>query len=297
VRERGLVLVPVAIALAVTGALAWAMVREGSMSLASVQLGYETQVARYLAEAGLNLARWQNEQTSCNNAYAFGAFSLPGGTVKTNDVHSVTGGLSIDVSASTPGGGSARLMRASVPVYDPKGRKTITLHGKGAVDDAWLDSQNPTTMLGTSQNKFFLTDDVDRAVVQFILTTIPDSLVVQAQLQLAQTAPSKTIVPTMLVYVHRVTRSWQETNVTWSSPWSTDGGDFIDPPFATMPVTNKNAYYTTRIDALADGWMRQTIPNYGLLLTSLGLNQAKFGASEDDGHSPKIIVDYYPRCK
>jgi hypothetical protein len=294
--ERGLVLVPVALALAVTGALAWAMVREGALDVATVRLEYEAQVARYLAEAGVNLVRWQNEQTSCNNTLAFGTLGLPGGTVRTNSVQKVSGGLSIDVSASTPGGGAARLVRAAMPVYDSHQRKTANLHGKTSVDDTWL-VQGSSTALGTSKNFFQLTDDAERGVVQFILTTIGDALIVNAQFQLAQEAPSKTLPPTMLVYVHRVTTPWSEVNAHWYFPWLNPGGDFIDAPAAVMPVAKQNAYYSTRIDALADAWVRQTVPNYGVLLTSLGLDQAKFGQSEDDGHSPKLAAIYYPRCK
>lgn len=293
--DRGLVLVPVALALAVTGALAWAMVRESSMDVASVRLAYEAQVARYLAEAGLNLVRWQNEQSSCSSTLAFGSVSLPGGTVTTNSVQNVSGGLAIDVSAATPGGGSARLVRAAMPVYDSHQRKSLTLHGKTSVDDSWL-VQGQSTALG-AKNSFQLTDGAERGVVQFNLTSIGDALIVNAQMQLAQEAPSKTLSSTMLVYVNRATTSWNESNATWDFPWLNLGGDFIDPPDAVMPVDKKNAYYSTRIDALADAWIRQTVPNDGVLLTSLGLDQAKFGQSEDDGHSPKLVAAYYPRCK
>ena len=293
--QRGMVLVAVAGALAFTSALAWAMVREASMSVAAVDMDYHAQVARYLAEAGLNLARWQNQQRGCNSAVQFGTFDLPGGTITTNAVSDVSGGLSIDVSAAAPDGQSARIGRSSVPVYDSSKRTAKTLKATAQIADQTYLAQDDTTVNGTA-NFMELTDDTERGLLVMTLTSLGDVLLVSAQLTLNQTSNKSVPGSAQTVYAHRVTTGWNEKNATWFAPWDTPGGDFVDAPVASMDITEKNGIYAVRIDALADAWMKKTLPNYGVLLTTSGVKQAHFGTLEDPRHAPQLVLAYYPRC-
>jgi hypothetical protein len=287
--QRGLALVPVAIALAFTGALAWAMVREGAMSVSAVDMDYDAQVARYLAEAGLNLARWQNRHIGCHSAVAFGTASLPGGTVMTNAVNDVAGGISIDVSASTPNGRSARITRSQVPVYDPGNRTTVTA---GNARDTYLVKGS---ILPMGIGSFIeLTDDTERGVVMIALPALGDAQLVSAQLKLTQTA-NRSPAGTQAVYAHRVTTAWDPLTASWLLPWSSPGGDFVAAPDASMNINQQNTTYSMRIDALADAWINKRLPNQGVLLTTSGVQQAQFGRLVSDG--PQLVLDYYPRCK
>jgi len=293
--ECGLVLVPMAIALAFIGALAWAMVREASMSVSMVDMDYGAQAARYLARAGQNLARWQNQQLGCNSAVQFGTFALPGGAVTANAVSDVAGGLSIDVGATAAGGQTFRLANKSVPVYDASKRTSVSWKASaGNADDTYIAAGD--TSANGSGMYMQLTDNTERGLVQFVLTSLGDVLVVSGQLKLFQTA-TKSTAATQLVYLNRVTTPWTEANATWTAPWTVQGGDFVGAAAAVLTVGKQtNLYYSVRIDALADAWLKKTVPNYGVLLTSSGLNQARFGTLDDKAHPPQLVLDYYPRC-
>jgi hypothetical protein len=291
----GLVLVPMALTLAFIGALAWAMVREASMSVSRIDLDYDAQVARYLAKAGQNLARWQNQQRGCTSAVQFGSFSLPGGTIVTNAVTDVAGGLSIDVSATANGGQTVRLANASVPVYNAGKRTSVTWKASATNADDTYIVMGDTTPNGTVMF-MELTDGKERGVLQFVLTSLGDVLTVSAQLKLFLTNTESTAA-TQLVYLQRVTTAWTEANATWTAPWTVPGGDAVGTPAAVMSVSKQtNLYYSVRIDALADAWLKKRLPNYGVLLTSSGLTQARFGTLEDKAHQPELVLDYYPRC-
>jgi hypothetical protein len=292
---HGLVLVPMALTLAFVGALAWAMVREASMSVSQIDLDYDAQVARYLAKAGLSLARWQNQQSGCTSAVQFGSFSLPGGTIVTNAVTDVAGGLSIDVSATTNNGQTVRLANASVPVYNAGKRTSVTWKASSSkADDTYLVAGD-TKANGTAMY-MELTDDTERGLLQFVLTSLGDVLIVSAQLKLFQ-VKTKSTATTQLIYLQRVTTPWTEASATWTVPWAVPGGDAVGTPAAVMSISKQsNVYYSVRIDALAEAWMKNRLPNYGVLLTSSGLNQARFGTLEDKAHMPELVLDDYPRC-
>lgn len=294
-RRQGLVLVPMAIVLAAVGALAWAMVREASMSVAMVGLDYDAQVARYLAQAGQNLAKWQNRQIGCASAVQFGSFSLPGGTVTTHAVVAVTGGLSIDVGAVTASGRTLRLVNDAVPVYSGAQRTTVAWKaGSSTAADTYIVAGDTTP--NGSAAFMALTDGTERGLVQFALTSLGDILIVGAQLKLFQTSTGSSATSGS-IHLHRVTTAWSQSSATWTYPWTTPGGDFIATPVAVLPVSRQTGlYYTVRIDALADAWMTQRLPNYGVLLISSGMDQAHLGTLEDDANPPELVLDYYPRC-
>jgi Tfp pilus assembly protein PilX len=288
---RGMLLLPVALTLAVTGALAWSMVRDGAMRSSATDAEYDADVARYLAEAALNLARWQNEKLGCGSAVAFGSFSLPGGTLKTNDVHAVLGGLSIDVSSATDRGGSNRIARSPVALHSSYARTEVTIGGLSG-SDTYIRNGGGTP----SDNSYLeISDGSERGLVQFSLAAVPsDALVVSSELRLYQ-FNTKSSQSAQILYVHRLTRGWQASSATWLSPWSTAGGDYLAEPVGSIAIAG-NQQYSLRVDALVDGWLRQWLPNYGVLLDSSGLSQARFASLESSSNPPQLVVRYYPRC-
>jgi hypothetical protein len=64
-----------------------------------------------------------------------------------------------------------------------------------------------------------------------------------------------------------------------------------------MTITKQtNVRFNMDISFLADAWVRQTVPNYGMALTSSGVAQAQFGTLEDKAHLPQLALIYYPGC-
>jgi type II secretory pathway component PulK len=63
-RQRGLVLLPMTLALALVAVVAYGMTRDGAMNVSAVDAQFDTERARYLAEAGVNLVKWRNQQAA-----------------------------------------------------------------------------------------------------------------------------------------------------------------------------------------------------------------------------------------
>jgi len=290
---RGMLLLPVALALAVTGAVAWAMVRDGAMRASATDAEYDTEVARYLAEAGVALARWQNDKLGCGNAVAFGSFSLPGGSVKANDVHAAGfGALSIDISSATSRGGSNRILRSPVALHNAAARTEVALGG-AAGSDTYIRNGSGVP----SDNSYLeINDGTERGLLQFSLAALPaDALIVSSELRLYLFNNSKSTASTQTLYVQRLTHGWSAASATWTSPWTTAGGDYVADPLGTIAIAGVG-HYSLRVDALADGWYRQALPNYGVLLASSGLVQSRFASLDSSSNPPQLVVRYYPRC-
>jgi hypothetical protein len=290
-RQRGILLLPVALTLAIVGALAYTMTREGSMDVSAVDARYDTEVARYLAEAGVNLAKWQNEKRGCDYDNGFGTVTLPGGRVVSADVDSKNGGsnLSVSLTATTDRGAVHTLDDVVVPMVD-----------LGDVDEVTISSGSDTTIRNGSTSLagadyLEASDAKSHGVISFSLPSqLRNGAVISASMKLTQ-VDTKSTQPVRSLAVHRVTRDWSTGSATWTTPWSTPGGDYAPEPAASVAIAG-NAEYTWRIDALVQGWANGLLANYGVLLKPSGLLDARFGSFERSGSKPQLTVRYFPRC-
>lgn len=323
-RTRGFLLLPVTLALVVVGALAWTMTREAGMSVAGVEADYDTEKARYPAEAAVHLARWENNQRDCGGLARFDdrtplyryslATSNVGttpadlvGTMTLNDIKEITnnannqkGFITVDVSSATTSepAGSQRIVR-TVPRYELDEQETVTIYGGGGANTFIYTGPNPTPQ-GTMA--YMELTDVESGkqsygLVRFSLAAVPkNALVKEATLRLKRFDGE--ILPLLgrAVDIHRVTSAWDPKTATWSFPWSKPGGDYAADPVASTYITT-NKYYTWRIDALAAGWIDGTVTNNGVLLKPTRLYETRFSAfasGATDG--PQLAVTYYEPC-
>jgi hypothetical protein len=294
--QRGILLLPVALTLAVGGALAYAMTRDGGMSVDAVEAEYDTDVARYLAEAGLNLAKWQNEKLGCGSNAGFGTVSLPGGRIVASDGDinwTGTDSISVSLAASSTRGASYLLdgRSATVHVTNPS---EVTLTNGGSHHDSYIreglaGAQGGTAYLEASDGKA-------HPLLSFSLPLdVQGATILRAELKLTQT-DSKSTQPDRSLAVHRLTRAWSDASATWLSPWGAPGGDYVTPAVASVAIAG-NTEYVWRVDALVDGWASGAVPNYGVLLKPAGLLDARFGSFEGSGGTrPQLVVRYLPRC-
>lgn len=301
--EHGMLLLPVALMLAIAGAVAYAATREGSMSAAAVDARYEYEAARYLAEAGVTLAVWQNSRRGCFSPVSFGQLEMAGGTISIddNDIDDVDGDseLAFAINASFKGA-SYRIERkgsGAVPFYDI-GRKT-TVSRRASDGDTFIRQGLASGQ--HNQEHLEVSDAANNnahALLQFSAWTIPKgSKLVQAHLQIwLESVAIANAQPTLSV--HRVTRGWPD-NTTWSSPWTTPGGDYAANPEARIDITaTSNAWYTLPITALVDSWVNKAVSNHGMLLKTVGMTSAKFYSSDgvDYLKRPVLAATYYPAC-
>jgi hypothetical protein len=294
--QRGILLLPVTLTLAILGALAYSMTREGGMGVAAVNAQYDTEVARYLAEAGLSLARWQNEKRGCDRETGFGTVALPGGTIKSVDVDWRSGGfIAVSLTATSDGGAVRRIEDKLLPIFDRSEIRQASIGSGGGADTTIKVSgsnQSGSDYLETSDYK-------SHALISFAMPSeLQRAELLSAELRLTKLESKSTQLERSLG-VHRVTRDWSVGSATWTSPWSARGGDYVATPAATTIIDKNgefNGVYTWRIDPLVDAWAKGTLPNQGLLLKPSGLVDTRFGSFERPSGKPQLVVRYYPRC-
>jgi hypothetical protein len=300
--QRGLLLLPVALALAIAGAVAYAVSREGSMSASAVDARYEYEAARYLAEGGINLAVWQNAKRSCAAPVTFDALEMAGGTVSAEGaVTDVAGGsrLAMTIVASF-NGAAYRIQRVgsdAMQFYDLATVREVTPIKTIDGNDTFIRQG-----LGADQRgQLFLevSDAVNsnaHALLQFPTTSIPrGARLIQAGLRIYLKSYS-TVQSKPTLSVHRVTRSWPD-NATWSSPWSTPGGEYVPTPESTIALGGALLFYSLPLTTLVDRWVNKALPNNGVLLRTSGMTNANYASSDaGDPNRPLLFVSYNPAC-
>ncbi|MGJ9419154.1 DNRLRE domain-containing protein [Massilia sp. CMS3.1] len=301
-RQQGILLLPVALTLAIIGALAYTMTRDGSMNVAAVDAQYDIDVARYLATSGVQLAKWRASKSDCNSNYDedyFGTPDLPGGTVAVSDIDWNKG--KITVSLTTKNSKAVHALTRSVQVYDVKDPKDKVIIGDGD-DDTTIIRNNNT--IQSSEKSLLATDGDAHPLVYFELPgELDKASIIQADLKLTKEGSASTQTNRSLA-VHRITTAWSHGSATWvkatGTPWAAPGGDYVATPAASVTIdpnapSQYNGIYTLRIDSLVQGWADGALPNYGMLLKPTRLVNAKF-VSFDGSNKPQLDVRYYLRC-
>jgi len=327
-RTRGFLLLPMALTLVAVGALAYAMTRDAGTSITRVDAAYDTDAARYLAEAAVNYARWTNNQTKCDSKPAsflptdlyryslatgnvgtsaadkVGTMTLNSVTVVGNNSSSDKGSIVVDASSatatasSTAPAGALRIVRTVVR-YNLSSLKQATITGGGGANTFIYNGANPVPQGSTGYLE--LTDngpaDQSYGLIRFGLTTLPkNALVKDATLKLTLSSANFIwALPTVDIY--RITSAWDPTTATWSVPWSKPGGDIANGRVYSTVINPATADSYWRVDTLVAGWMDGTMPNNGLLLKPYNMSHARFGAfSSSGGTGPQLTVNYYERC-
>jgi hypothetical protein len=296
-RQHGLVLLPMTLALALVAVVAYGMTRDGAMNVSAVDAQFDTERARYLAEAGVNLVKWRNQQLGCDSALGFtrAVTDVEGGTIMANtaDVFARKRGLSMTLTATTARGAVKNVViddAHAVQVYDFSKKTEVTVAGQSG-SDTYIRSD-----AATSSNAKFLevTDGKAHGLVKFGLNGIDKNVLLgHADLMLYQT-DSKSTQPVSLG-IHRLTRDFGLLT-NWYMGWNSPGGDYEQEAAATIPITG-NGQYTTDVANLVAGWIANPPANYGMLLKPHGLTEAHFSSFEASSNPPRLFLRYYPLCK
>jgi len=297
-RQEGAVLLLVSILLTLIAALTFALGRDRTAAIRSVNAQYDAAAARYLAEAALAQARWVNQSSGCgNDSVSSSAFAS--GKIKA-DVQKA-GGKKIDIVATGWTGMTVDSAQASIT------RKNVVLHNLskaptsadlgGATIDTFIVAGTPTAAYGSAAS-LELNSNASNVLLYWPANDLPaDVLVVSATLTLTQTATSSIVRPATL---HRVLRAW-DANATWrkSSPgtWTTQGGDY-SAAIATANIASSTTV-SWDVTALVAGWVSRSIPNNGMLLRLVSPGQSASFHSMQAGSSasrPTLRVTYAKPC-
>jgi len=302
-KQRGILLLPVALTLAIVAALAYGMTSEGSMNVSSVDAQYDVEVARYVAASGIQVAKWRAAKYHCDeNRAKLGTLDVPGGSVTVTDANMARGILSVSVSAGTSrNAGTLQTASRSLPVYDFEvPARQATMIGGG-------DDDTTIVRIGSGPDKAMLeaTDGNAHPLLSFKLPAelADKGSLIQATLKITKQSGNSTQANRALA-VHRLTRDWnKDASWVWARKdvaWTTPGGDYAEPAVASVTIDPgngaTNGAYTLRIDSLVQGWADGSFPNYGMLLKPTRLVNALF-VSFDGGNKPELTVRYFKRCR
>lgn len=296
--QQGLVLLPVTLALAIVGALAYGMTREGAMTASGVDAQYDIDRARYLAEAGVNLLKWRNEQAGCANTLGFTGpvTAVDGGTITAGSITWKKPKLAMTVTATTSRGSvnTIALTTDTGPVVHDIANKVETTIGAQGGSDTFIRSSPAIVLSGLSYLE--TTEGNAHGLIKFGLTgVLATAMIEEATLRLYLTSIASTQAGTL--GVHRLLRDWPML-MSWTNGWTTPGGDFTATPSATIPnVLATATTYTTRIDSLVQTMIATPATNYGLVLKPTGLVTARFASFEAATNGPQLFLRYYPACK
>ncbi|WP_437676623.1 FG-GAP-like repeat-containing protein [Sorangium sp. So ce131] len=149
----------------------------------------------------------------------------------------------------------------------------------------WNDGTNVTISTGASESS-----GLQRSLLRFDLSGLPAGAeVVSASLSLSQVY--KTVDST--VRVHRVTRAWEESTVTWAS-----FGDAFDPAVAGSFTSGGGAgSRSSDITGLAQAWVSGEAENHGVLIEEEPARRTDYRSSEKPRveDRPKLDLCYVVR--
>ena len=221
-----------------------------------------------------------------------------------------TSPATITATATHPNGASRTVVRNDVPIFNSKTKTSVILQPGAEGADSFIEEESGHTTHNKADDKDLkIESELDenyRPLLRFGLGAVPQGAKVHsAELQLNLDSVSG---DAETVNIHRLTRSWTESGVTWesrdgSNGWTVPGGDF-DPAVAGSFLAESVGFVTADITGLVQQWVSGSSENYGLLLAAAAQsgtkNEKKFTSSDDDADPslhPRLTVSYSCDCR
>lgn len=173
---------------------------------------------------------------------------------------------------------------------------TIRLQTTDEVDDAFLVSASPDTNYGATN----YLSDTEHYVIRFNLpAAVLNQRIVAAEIGFFGW---NVTVPTTPGYLdlYLITTPWKEMEATWnnatgSTLWAEPGGDYAEPPVASIPITyvNHEFFQPADITAVVQDWADHPENNLGLMLIKDPAATVGLKASEYSNDSrPYLEITY-----
>ncbi len=82
--------------------------------------------------------------------------------------------------------------------------------------------------------------------------------------------PNMSNARTVVLGAYPLTRDWEENDVAWDSPWTDEGGDYIDSlGLSGLLLKSKDYRIALDITQIVRLWVKKSLSNYGLVLIPL----------------------------
>jgi len=306
--QAGIALMPVVFTLAILAAAAFLTSREGMVALA-VTRGEAIKVANDMAaDSVLARAKWELMHSGCSipaakTGLAYGEHSF--------DVDYSGTMPNIEISTTLHVANGAKITRKTPPitVYDYLQPRQLTLQpDAGDSEDTYIEGQSGHTDHNkgsdTELSVESRSNQLKRTLLKFGLLEAPDNIdLSSAVLELYQSANSGSA---LTINVHRVTRHWNETEVTWEDRrnnrgWNTEGGDYTPAVSGSFVADTNDTWRSANITELVEYWLENPVRNRGMILTSntsADSKEKKFRSSSHNqaGLRPKLTLNYLCEC-
>lgn len=309
---KGFILLPVALALALTATVAYLMSREAGTDTRVTASNKRIDSARYAAEAGLQHAAWLAQTKNCVNYPDVASTSLAqadNGVSYSATLDRTSGSPVLITAIGVLADGTRHTFSRNVEIYPTAQRQMIL----PAAEDTYINAADTGKNYGGSSTLRLHQGSVN-ALLRFDLTPIAShAQIVSTQLELRQYNTSSSTGAT--VSAHKLVNQWNEgtgdnsstlSGATWtlgkfppSRLWAVPGGDADTRVSATRSVTTANAWFAWDITDVTRDWLPRPANNYGVLLKpSAPLSNADFRSSEasQTTERPKLTVAYRLPC-
>lgn len=112
--------------------------------------------------------------------------------------------------------------------------------------------------------------DYGRLLFKFDLPSqLKKSFIDYAEIVL-KTEPDISNARLVALFAYPLTKNWEENNVSWNSPWTSEGGDYIDSlGFSGLLLKSKDYRIALDITEIVRLWVNKSLSNYGLILFPL----------------------------
>ena len=176
-------------------------------------------------------------------------------------------------------------------------KTTITLQPGSEGIDAGVSKRFPLAHYGSHYYSWSgnSADSISRTYIKFDLRTIPtNAKVIDAKLMLYQFYMGGS--DNFTIGLYKVTSDWEESTIDWDTQPTCS----CNVEALCDIIVSSNIWTSWDIDALVQGWLDESIDNYGMLLkdtdeTSVN-SFATFYTSDytdDPSKRPKLEIDYY----
>ena len=305
-RNKGFILLPIILTLAVLAAIALMISREAAINAGNVIREHQPETISYVGAAGLAIGEKELKQDTDCSAYTVTGSSVFNGKNYTSSITPNNGSpvtLKVDVDQ---GGGVSRQFVRQVKMYDstPTGQvlnPSQDSHSRLSNSTTNYNSGAEANRLHVNYSIFLLPDRI--SYLQFdlsgVTTPVEEIQSVTLELHSGGTPESNSVS----VGVNRIKNDWLEDQVTYNQRktgvnWiPTD----IDPTASAQTVVNENVvgWKTWDVTDLVKGWLAGTYPNYGMALFGQvgNTNNLEFISQNDPDTSKRPILRITSPCE